>query len=73
MHDETLPAEASKSAAFCRMCGPKFCSMRITEDLRNYASEHEVSDIDAAIQQGMAEVGPEFADHGNRVCLPISS
>jgi phosphomethylpyrimidine synthase len=39
MHDETLPQEAFKSAAFCSMCGPKFCSMRITEDLRKHAAE----------------------------------
>ena len=37
MHDETLPQEAFKTAAFCSMCGPKFCSMRITEDIRKHA------------------------------------
>jgi phosphomethylpyrimidine synthase len=39
MHDETLPQEAFKTAAFCSMCGPKFCSMRISEDLRKHAAE----------------------------------
>jgi len=39
MHDETLPQEAFKSAAFCSMCGPKFCSMRINDDLRKFATE----------------------------------
>ncbi|ORV51588.1 phosphomethylpyrimidine synthase [Mycolicibacter engbaekii] len=75
-HDETLPAEPAKSAHFCSMCGPKFCSMRISQDVRDYASEHGLQsqeDIDAAIQQGMAEKSAEFADHGNRVYLPISS
>jgi len=75
-HDETLPAEPAKSAHFCSMCGPKFCSMRITQDVRDYADEHGLhtqDDIDAAIQQGMDEKSAEFADHGNRVYLPISS
>jgi Radical SAM ThiC family len=39
-HDATLPADGSKSAHFCSMCGPKFCSMKITEDVRQYAAEH---------------------------------
>ncbi|WP_046301658.1 MULTISPECIES: phosphomethylpyrimidine synthase ThiC [unclassified Mycobacterium] len=75
-HDETLPAEPAKSAHFCSMCGPKFCSMRISHDVRDYANEHGLQtedDIDAAIQQGMAEKSAEFADHGNRVYLPIST
>ncbi|QZA09900.1 phosphomethylpyrimidine synthase ThiC [Mycolicibacter heraklionensis] len=75
-HDETLPAEPAKSAHFCSMCGPKFCSMRISHDVRDYANEHGLQtqdDIDAAIQKGMDEKSAEFADHGNRVYLPISS
>ena len=75
-HDETLPAEPAKSAHFCSMCGPKFCSMRISHDVRDYANEHGLQtqdDIDAAIQQGMDDKSAEFADHGNRVYLPISS
>lgn len=75
-HDETLPAEPAKSAHFCSMCGPKFCSMRISHDVRDYANEnglHTQDDIDAAIQKGMDEKSAEFADHGNRVYLPISS
>jgi len=63
-HDETLPAEPAKTAHFCSMCGPKFCSMRITQDIRDaYADE---------IAKGMAEKSQEFADHGNRVYLPLS-
>ncbi|MEB3020498.1 phosphomethylpyrimidine synthase ThiC [[Mycobacterium] crassicus] len=75
-HDETLPAEPAKSAHFCSMCGPKFCSMRITQDVRDFAAEHGLEtqeDIDAAIQQGMDEKSAEFAEHGNRVYLPITS
>ncbi|MEB3031271.1 phosphomethylpyrimidine synthase ThiC [[Mycobacterium] nativiensis] len=75
-HDETLPAEPAKSAHFCSMCGPKFCSMRITQDVRDFATEHGLEtqeDIDAAIQQGMDEKSAEFAEHGNRVYLPITS
>ncbi|BBX24233.1 phosphomethylpyrimidine synthase [Mycolicibacter terrae] len=75
-HDETLPAEPAKSAHFCSMCGPKFCSMRISQDVRDYATEHGLQtqeDIDAAIQQGMDEKSAEFAEHGNRVYLPIST
>lgn len=75
-HDETLPAEPAKSAHFCSMCGPKFCSMRISQDVRDYATEHGLhtqEDIDAAIQEGMDAKSAEFADHGNRVYLPISS
>ncbi len=75
-HDETLPAEPAKSAHFCSMCGPKFCSMRISHDVRDYANENGLQtqdDIDAAIQKGMDEKSAEFADHGNRVYLPITS
>lgn len=75
-HDETLPAEPAKSAHFCSMCGPKFCSMRISHDVRDYANENGLQtqdDIDAAIQKGMEEKSAEFADHGNRVYLPIST
>jgi phosphomethylpyrimidine synthase len=74
-HDETLPAEPAKFAHFCSMCGPKFCSMRISQDVRDFAAEHGLEtreDIDAAIAQGMDEKSREFAEHGNRVYLPIS-
>jgi phosphomethylpyrimidine synthase len=70
-HDETLPAEPAKTAHFCSMCGPKFCSMRITHDVRAYAAEHGL-DTEAAIQAAMAEKSAEFADHGNRVYLPLA-
>lgn len=74
-HDETLPAEPAKTAHFCSMCGPKFCSMRITQDVRDYAAKHGLDSeeaIEAALEAGMAEKSAEFADHGNRVYLPIT-
>jgi len=62
-HDETLPAEGAKTAHFCSMCGPHFCSMRITEDVRRYAAEKGVSD-EAAIAKGLGEKAAEFAKAG---------
>jgi phosphomethylpyrimidine synthase len=71
-HDETLPAEPAKTAHFCSMCGPKFCSMRITQDLKKYADEHGVTVAEAA-RAGMQEKSEEFVDSGGRVYLPVSS
>src|SRR5271163_4642733 len=67
-HDETLPQEGAKSAHFCSMCGPHFCSMKITEDVRKYAAEKGVAGQDA-LAQGLAEKSQEFADKGNDVYL----
>jgi phosphomethylpyrimidine synthase len=58
-HDETLPAEGAKLAHFCSMCGPKFCSMRITEDVRQYAAEHGYSPSEA-IEKGLEAKAEEF-------------
>ncbi|HHX85617.1 MAG TPA: phosphomethylpyrimidine synthase ThiC [Actinomycetales bacterium] len=69
-HDETLPAEPAKTAHFCSMCGPKFCSMRISQDIRDYAAEHGLETVEA-IEAGMAEKSAEFAEAGGRVYLPI--
>jgi phosphomethylpyrimidine synthase len=71
-HDETLPAEPAKTAHFCSMCGPKFCSMRITQDLQQYADAHGVS-VHEAVEAGMKEKSDEFVDSGSRVYLPVSS
>lgn len=71
-HDETLPAEPAKTAHFCSMCGPKFCSMRISADVRAYAERHNLTDVEA-IEAGMAEKSAEFADSGNKVYLPLST
>jgi len=65
-HDETLPAEGAKVAHFCSMCGPKFCSMKITDDIRRFAAEHGVS-ADEAVQVGMKEMAEEFREQGGEI------
>lgn len=65
-HDETLPAEGAKTAHFCSMCGPKFCSMRITQDIRQYAKENGL-DSEAAIQEGMEIKAKEFKEAGSEI------
>ncbi len=65
-HDATLPADAAKTAHFCSMCGPKFCSMRITQDVRAYAAEHGVDTV-SAVEIGMKEKSAEFIAAGSRV------
>ena len=65
-HDETLPAEGAKVAHFCSMCGPKFCSMRITEDIRQYAREQGMETVDA-VEAGMREKAREFREAGGEV------
>jgi phosphomethylpyrimidine synthase len=65
-HDETLPAEGAKLAHFCSMCGPHFCSMRITEDVRKYAAEHGFTEEDA-LKKGMEEKSKEFVEKGAEV------
>ncbi|MFH5227420.1 phosphomethylpyrimidine synthase ThiC [Antrihabitans spumae] len=71
-HDETLPAEPAKTAHFCSMCGPKFCSMRISADVREYAERNGLTDVDA-IEAVMAAKSAEFTDAGGRVYLPVVS
>ncbi|MFQ5538598.1 MAG: phosphomethylpyrimidine synthase ThiC [Gemmatimonadota bacterium] len=65
-HDETLPAEGAKIAHFCSMCGPKFCSMKITEDIRRYAEEHGLETVEA-IEAGMEEMAEEFREKGGEI------
>jgi phosphomethylpyrimidine synthase len=65
-HDETLPSEGAKSAHFCSMCGPHFCSMKITEDVRKYAAEQGLSD-EEALKRGMDEKSKEFVEKGAEV------
>ena len=67
-HDETLPQEGAKSAHFCSMCGPHFCSMKITEDVRKYAAEQGLAE-EEAIQKGLAEKSKEFVEAGGEVYL----
>ncbi len=65
-HDETLPSEGAKAAHFCSMCGPHFCSMKITEDVRRYAAEQGITD-EAALSQGMESKSREFVEKGAEV------
>jgi phosphomethylpyrimidine synthase len=68
-HDETLPAEGAKTAHFCSMCGPHFCSMKISEDVRQYAAAQGLSEAEA-LQKGMEEKSKEFTTQGGEVYLP---
>jgi len=65
-HDETLPQEGAKQAHFCSMCGPHFCSMKITQDVREYAATQGVSD-EEALKRGMQEKAVEFVKKGAEV------
>jgi phosphomethylpyrimidine synthase len=65
-HDETLPAEGAKTAHFCSMCGPHFCSMRITEDVRKYAAEHQLSE-EEALRAAMEQKAREFSETGAEI------
>ncbi|MFD2164445.1 phosphomethylpyrimidine synthase ThiC [Paradesertivirga mongoliensis] len=68
-HDETLPAEGAKIAHFCSMCGPNFCSMKITQDIRKYADEKGIEDEALAIEEGMRERSEEFKKKGAEIYL----
>ncbi len=65
-HDETLPQEGAKTAHFCSMCGLHFCSMKITEDVRKYAAEQQISD-EESLKKGMEEKSREFSEAGAEV------
>jgi phosphomethylpyrimidine synthase len=65
-HDETLPAAPAKTAHFCSMCGPKFCSMRISQDVRDYA-ESKGMDLATAVEIGLKEKASEFREAGSEV------
>ena len=65
-HDETLPKDSAKVAHFCSMCGPHFCSMKITQDVRDYAEKQGISETDA-LQQGMAVKAVEFVKRGAEI------
>jgi len=66
-HDETLPAEGAKIAHFCSMCGPKFCSMKITQEVRQYAAEHGLPAETVAVAQGLREKAEEFKRTGGEI------
>jgi phosphomethylpyrimidine synthase len=65
-HDQTLPAPAAKTAHFCSMCGPHFCSMRISQDVREYAAEHGLEEQEA-LKAGMEEKAEEFKAMGGHL------
>ena len=67
--DETLPQDGAKTAHFCSMCGPHFCSMKISEDVRRYAAEQGIAE-DEALARGMEEKSKEFAEAGAEVYVP---
>ncbi|WP_028241575.1 phosphomethylpyrimidine synthase ThiC [Stutzerimonas azotifigens] len=64
-HDETLPKESAKVAHFCSMCGPKFCSMKITQEVRDYAAEHGLSAESQAVEAGFREQAERFREEGS--------
>jgi phosphomethylpyrimidine synthase len=71
-HDETLPKDAAKVAHFCSMCGPKFCSMKITQEVRDFAAAQGVAEADA-VAQGMAAKSEEFKQVGGEIYIPIKA
>ncbi len=66
-HDATMPHESHKVAHFCSMCGPHFCSMKITQDVREYAKTHGIKDVKVAVEEGMKEKSREFVEQGAEV------
>jgi phosphomethylpyrimidine synthase len=68
-HDEELPQEAAKVAHFCSMCGPKFCSMKISQEVRDFADEQELS-VEEAKQKGMDDMSQTFKEMGSEVYIP---
>jgi phosphomethylpyrimidine synthase len=69
-HDETMPMEAAKSAHFCSMCGPKFCSMKISAEVRDYAADQEALS-EEEIQKGMDEMSQKFQELGSEVYVDV--
>ena len=63
-HDKTLPQDSAKVAHFCSMCGPKFCSMKITQEIREYANRSGLDDIQVAVEDGLNSKSREFKKTG---------
>jgi phosphomethylpyrimidine synthase len=70
-HDETLPSENAKVAHFCSMCGPKFCSMEITQQIRDYAQQKQLGDERKALEAGLQEKSDEFRRGGSRLYVDV--
>ena len=72
-HDETLPKEAHKTAHFCSMCGPKFCSMKISQDIRDAATAQNDAGGSLAdeAEAGMAEMSAKFRSHGSEIEIKV--
>jgi len=70
-HDETLPKDSAKTAHFCSMCGPKFCSMKITQEVRDYAAQKGLNEADA-LAQGMEAKASQFREGGGEIYIPIT-
>jgi phosphomethylpyrimidine synthase len=68
-HDETLPSDNAKVAHFCSMCGPHFCSMKITQEVRDYAESLGADDIEKALERGMEEKAKAFVESGSQLYL----
>ncbi len=66
-HDETMPKQAHKVAHFCSMCGPNFCSMKITQDVREFAAQQHIQDVNVALEKGMQEKAEEFKKQGSEI------
>jgi phosphomethylpyrimidine synthase len=66
-HDATLPKDSAKVAHFCSMCGPQFCSMKISQDVRDYAAGKGIGDVDVALEQGMSDKSREFLEQGAEI------
>ncbi|PCH63121.1 MAG: phosphomethylpyrimidine synthase ThiC [SAR86 cluster bacterium] len=66
-HDETLPKQSGKVAHFCSMCGPKFCSMKISQEVRDYAAKKELADVEDAVKAGMNEMSEEYNKQGQQL------
>jgi len=71
-HDQTLPAEGAKTAHFCSMCGPKFCSMKITQEVRDFARMQEQKAASEDADEGMAEMSRRFHDEGGELYVPAT-
>ena len=66
-HDETLPKDSHKVAHFCSMCGPNFCSMKITQDVRDYARQQGLENMNEAISKGLDDMASEFRQQGGDI------